>query len=113
MQTPKFTQPKRNKARILPRQAALLSLWVLSPQKSVGMAVAGMGFKTRAHVLWLPARESGLAEGSPLHGGEQKSTMDKSPLGALTIRDHSWISLLCLSVLISKMGTSGAYDWWE
>ena len=33
------------------RQAALLSLWVLSPQKSVGMAAAGMGFKTRAHVL--------------------------------------------------------------
>ena len=31
VQTPKCTQPKRNKARILPRQAALLSLWVLSP----------------------------------------------------------------------------------
>ena len=51
VQTPKFTQPKRNKARILPRQAALLSLWVLSPQKGVGMAEAGMGLKTRAHVL--------------------------------------------------------------
>ena len=57
-----------------------------------------------------PSTESGLAEESRLHRGEQKSAVDKSPLGVPKIRGHVWISLPCLSVLISKMGTSGAYD---
>ena len=60
-----------------------------------------------------PSTESGLAEESHLHRWEQKSAVDKSPLGAPKIRGHFQISLPCLSVLISKMGTSGAYDWWE
>lgn len=55
-QMPKFTKPETNKARILPRQSAFLSRRVLSPQRSMGLAMAGMGFETRPHVLWSPAQ---------------------------------------------------------
>ena len=77
VQTPKFTQPKRNKARILPRQAALLSLWVWSPQKSVGMAAAGMGFETRAHVLWLPAQSLAWLRGPLSMEGSRRAQWTK------------------------------------
>lgn len=69
-QTPKFTQPERNK--ILPRQAALLSLWVLSPQKSMGLGAAEMGFKTRAHVHGPPAQTlAWLRSPLPTEGGRR------------------------------------------
>lgn len=73
------------------------------------MAGGRDGVQTKGTCPLAPSTESGLAEEFHLHRG-QKSSVDKSPLGALKIRGHSWISLLCLSVLISKMGTSGAYE---
>lgn len=95
VQTPKFTQPKRNKARILPRQAALLSLWVLSPQMSVGMAVAGMGFKTRGHVLWLPARSLAWLRGPLSMEGSRRAQWTKStwnPLAKRSLLDKPPVS---------------------
>lgn len=61
-----------------------------------------------------PSPESGLAKESPSHGEGQKNTVDESPdSGAPKIRGHSWRCLLCLSALISKMGTPGACSLWE
>ena len=76
-QMPKFTQPERNK--ILPRQAALLSLWVLSPQKSMGLAAAGMGVKTRAHVLGPPAQTLAWQRSPLANEGGRRAQHRKEP----------------------------------
>lgn len=77
--------------------------------KAHGLNSGKDGVQDKGTCPLAPSRESGLAEESPSHGEGQKSTVDKSPdSGAPKIRGQPWRSLLCLSALISKMGTPGA-----
>lgn len=62
---PTFTQPERNKARVLHRQAALLSLGVL---EDLGSSADGVGDKGTQHRAW-----PGLAEEPSPCQGDRKA----------------------------------------
>lgn len=102
-QTPKVTQPEGNKARMLPRQAALLSPGSWPPEEH------GLRFRTRARVLRPPAQRLARLR-SPLWRGHAGSTAVRNPhSGAPKRSSSSGVSLRGLRVLTSNMGTAGAH----
>lgn len=89
-QMPTFTQPERNKARVLHRQAALLSLGVL---EDLGSSVHGAGDKGMRHRAW-----PGLAEEPSPYQGDRKArwTGARTPepqRREVTHRSASWTSV--------------------